>query len=346
MSPPAQPQVATDGRTSRLRRHILAAAQTPSVPDQPATTHAETGPPRPGPPDLAAEGVSQDLLDADVRAGGHQKALIDAPPAPVAHPSAPAGHPLVPQAQDGAGASAPPTGDSPPGEPTLDWCEVCRFRRPSPCDQCPPQQAPPEAAEATAEPAPEGGRMPGHAPGEQPGAASPAPDTHAPREAKAPPPPPIDVDASQGTATELAGLLDDKAGALSPLEPLQPAVVSGDDPEPPAAGHADNPTGKVGPHESRLAALIADTALEEANPCKAQDVAVFLDSERLSAVGRRMRAAGQDTTPVPGPHSLEGGGLPPSWPSMPRGPASCSSSWASPWASPPSPSPAGREMPF
>ena len=123
-------------------------------------------------------------------------------------------------------------------------------------------------------------------------------------------PPPIDVDASQGTATQLAGLLNDEAGALSPLEPLPPAVVSDDDPEPPAAGDAGSPPGGVGPHESRLAALIADTALEEANPCRAMDVAVFLDSERLSAVGRRMRAAGQNTTPVPGPHSPEGDGLP------------------------------------
>ena len=124
-------------------------------------------------------------------------------------------------------------------------------------------------------------------------------------------PPPIDVDATQGTATQLARLLDDEAGALSPLEPLEPAVVSDDGPQPPAASHDGSPPGGVGPHESRLAALIADTALEEANPCRAMDVAVFLDSERLSAVGRRMRAAGQDTTPVPGPHSREGDGLPP-----------------------------------
>ena len=41
------------------------------------------------------------------------------------------------------------------------------------------------------------------------------------------------------------------------------------------------------------------------------DVAIFLDSERLSAVGRRLRAAGQETTPVPGPHSPESDGLSP-----------------------------------
>ena len=153
------------------------------------------------------------------------------------------------------------------------------------------------------------------------------------------------MDASQGTATQLAGLLDDEAGALSPLEPLPPAVELDDDPAPPAAGRADSPPGELGPHESRLAALIADTALEEANPCKALDVAVFLDSERLSAGGRRMRAAGQDTTPVPVPIPRRETASLPSWPSMPRGPASCSSSWAIPWGSPPSPSPAGREMP-
>ena len=119
------------------------------------------------------------------------------------------------------------------------------------------------------------------------------------------------MDASQGTATQLAGLLDDEAGPLSPLEPLPPAVELDDDPALPAAGRADSPPGELGPHESRLAPLIADTALEEVNPCTALDVAVFLDSERLSAVGRRMRAAGQDTTPVPGPHSPEGDGLPP-----------------------------------
>ena len=45
-------------------------------------------------------------------------------------------------------------------------------------------------------------------------------------------PPPIDVHASQGTATQLAGLLDDEAGALSPLEPLPPVVGADDDQEP------------------------------------------------------------------------------------------------------------------
>ena len=319
--------MATDSRTSRLRRRILAAAGPPSGPDKPAPAHAEAGAPQPGPPEFVAEDVSQDLLDAGVRAVGPQQALANAPPAPVAHPPAPTDRPLAPQAQDGAGASAPLVGDSPPGEPTLDWCDVCRFWRPSPCDQCPPQQAPPEAGEA---------------------AASPALDAGAPRTAEAPPPPPIDVDASQGTATQLAGLLDGNADALSPPEPSQPADMSDADPEPPAAGPVDSPTGGVSPHESRLAALIADIALEEANCCRAMDVAVFLDSERLSAVGRRMRAAGQDTTPVPGPHSPEGDAPPPpppSWPSMPSGPVSCSSSWASPWGSPPAPSPAGREMP-
>ena len=154
--------------------------------------------------------------------------------------------------------------------------------------------------------------MPRHAPGEQPRAASAALDTSSPREAEAPPPPPpLDVDASQGTATKLAGLSDDDAGALSPPEPPQPAVMSDDDPRPQVAGPINSPTGEVSPHESRLGALIADTALEEANPCRAMDAAVLLDSERLSAVGRRMRAAGQDTTPLTGPHSSEVDAPPP-----------------------------------
>ena len=62
-------------------------------------------------------------------------------------------------------------------------------------------------------------------------------------------------------------------------------------------------------HVSCLVALIADTALEEVNPCRAVDVVVELDSERLSVVGRRMRAVGQDTTPILGPHTVESDGL-------------------------------------
>ena len=152
--------------------------------------------------------------------------------------------------------------------------------------------------------------MPGHTPGGQADEALPALDTHAPRQAEVPPPSQVDVDASQGGATQLSGLLYDEDGAISPLEPLPPAVMSDDDPEPPAAGDADSLPAGVGLHESRLAALIADTVLAEANPCRAMDVAVFLHSQRLSAVGRRMRAAGQDTIPVPGPHSPESDGIP------------------------------------
>ena len=283
---------------------VLATTGTPSDPGQPAAGHASAGPPRPGPSDVAAESVSQDLLGADCREEGHQQALASALGAPAARPQTPAGNPMTAQAHDGAEASAPPTEGHPPEGPALDWCTVCRFWRPSPCDQCPPHGAPQEEDEA-AEQAPEGERE------LRPRETSPALDTPTSHAADDPPPPPIDLDASQGTATQLAGLLDDEAGALSRLEPLPPAVELDDDPAPPAAGRADSPPGELGPHESRLAALIADTALEEANPCKALDVAVFLDSERLSAVGRRMRAADQDTTPVPGPHSPEGDGLPP-----------------------------------
>ena len=65
---------------------------------------------------------------------------------------------------------------------------------------------------------------------------SPALETPTSHAADDPPPPPIDVDVSQGTATQLAGLLDDEAGALSPLEPLPPAVELDDDPAPLSQG--------------------------------------------------------------------------------------------------------------
>ena len=64
-----------------------------------------------------------------------------------------------------------------------------------------------------------------------------------------------------------------------------------EDPELPAGGPLEGAPGHVGPHESCLASLIAHTALQEANPCRA------------------MRAECPETSPVPGPHYLEGDGL-------------------------------------
>ena len=55
-----------------------------------------------------------------------------------------------------------------------------------------------------------------------------------------------------------------------------------------AGPHEPPPTGPLpagDPHASRLAALIADATLEEVNAGKTMNVAVFLDSERLSAEG-------------------------------------------------------------
>ena len=127
MSPPAQPRATAGSRTSRLSRRILVAAGSPSDPGHPAAGRAGAGPPQPGPPDLATEDVSQDLLDTDCRAEGHQQALTSAPVAPVAQPPAPASQPLATQTHDGVEASAPPPGDHPPEGPTLDWCAVCRF---------------------------------------------------------------------------------------------------------------------------------------------------------------------------------------------------------------------------
>ena len=112
--------------------------------------------------------------------------------------------------------SAPPPMESPTGGKSPDWCDNCRFRRPSQCDQCPARLAPQGASEAAAEPALGEEREPWSAPGELPSSISPSLGTEAPRAADAPLPPPIDVDASDGTATQLPGLVDDDTDALSP----------------------------------------------------------------------------------------------------------------------------------
>ena len=105
--------------------------------------------------------------------------------------------------------------------------------------------------------------------------------------------------------------MGDDAHGLSPPDISQPADTSDEDPELPAAGPPEGPPGDMHQHESSLAALVADIALEEVNPCTAMDVVVFLNSERLLAVRRPMRAAGQKATPLPGPHSSESDGLSP-----------------------------------
>ena len=66
-----------------------------------------------------------------------------------------------------------------------------------------------------------------------------------------------------------------------------------------------------GQDESCLAALIAHTAPEEVNRGGDMDVALFMESDRVSAPWRRMRAADQEATPLPGPHSLESDALSP-----------------------------------
>ena len=55
------------------------------------------------------------------------------------------------------------------------------------------------------------------------------------------PPPPIDVDAYQGTATQLADLMGDNVDGLSPPNASQPADTSDDDPELPVEGPIGGP---------------------------------------------------------------------------------------------------------
>ena len=141
-----------------------------------------------------------------------------------------------------------------------------------------------------------------------------APDANLARQ-----PPHIDVDASQGTATQLANLTEGDAEGLSLPHVSQPADAADDDPEPPTT----SPPSAGGQHESRLAAVIADIALEEQNPCRAMDVTVFLDSERWGAACVRRATI---PPPSPAPTPLRVTASPPTWHSMPRGRASCSSS--------------------
>ena len=83
-------------------------------------------------------------------------------------------------------------------------------------------------------------------------------------------------------------------------------------------------------------ASIPHTAVQEVKTCSAMDVAVFLTSEHLSVVRRRMRATSPDTTPIPGPPlSWEGWPPPPLGP-MPRALMSRLKSLTSPSDSPPS----------
>ena len=124
------------------------------------------------------------------------------------------------------------------------------------------------------------------------------------------------MDASQGTATQLPSLARGDAEDLGPPR-ISPTANALDDGLKPGTGtmpqgpRAANPPRASGQHVSCLVALIADTPLEEVKPCKAMDVAMFLDSERLSMVGRRMRAAGQDNSPILGHHSPESDSLSP-----------------------------------
>ena len=77
-----------------------------------------------------------------------QPAPAGAQPAPTADPPTPASQPVTPRASGDAVISAPPAVGSPAGGETLEWCDVCRFWRPCPCDQCPPRLAPQGTSEA------------------------------------------------------------------------------------------------------------------------------------------------------------------------------------------------------
>ena len=86
--------------------------------------------------------MSQDLMDMDPPAVDPQPAPARAQPAPTADPPAPASQPVTPRASGDVVISAPPVVESTAGGQSPDWCDVCRFWRPRPCDQCPPRARP------------------------------------------------------------------------------------------------------------------------------------------------------------------------------------------------------------
>ena len=161
-----------------------------------------------------------------------------------------------------------------------------------------------------------------------------------PRNQPSPSAPHIDVDPSQGTATQLANVMENDTKGFNLPDISQPADTWEDYPKSPAA----SPRGAGGPHESRLAALMADTALKEAKHCRGKAVPVFLDNERLWSWGAACVRWAQRPSPSPATSPLRVTDSPPSWRSMPRGHASCFSSLTSIGGSPFSPSPMGREM--
>ena len=202
----------------------------------------------------------------------------------------------APQALERVRAPAPPAPESSVDEPAA----ACRFWRPHPSGQCTPRLVP---QGSTTRPAPDEGATPEPPREDRPQAILHALAGGTPGADPAPQPPHIDVHASQGTATQLAKLMEDDANGFSLPDISQPVDASDENPELPAA----SPPGDRSEHKSCLAALIASSAVEEVNPCR------LFDTEHLSAVGRRMRAAGQEATPLPGPHSPESGGLSPIW---------------------------------
>ena len=154
----------------------------------------------------------------------------------------------------------------PPGSPTeelaLEWCGACHCWQPRPYGPCPSRRVPHETNGAVArsdsyvDAAPEPPRE------DRPCTILDASSDEAPSADAALHPRPIDVDASKGTANQLANLMGDDGNGFSPPGVSLPLDTLEEDAEPPAG----RPPGDVGQLESRLAALIADTALGGGEP--------------------------------------------------------------------------------
>ena len=173
-----------------------------------------------------------DPLDA-----GQRSALASAEPTPWPTPCQQMARPQPPWPQNAPGTS-PLAPESPAEEPALAWCDVCRLWRAHPGGQCAPRPVP---QGNNSRPAPDVGATPEPPREDRPRAIPGALAGGTPDTDLASHPPHIDVDASQGTATQLANLMEDDAEGLS-LPDVSQLVedTSDDDPEPPTASPPGN----------------------------------------------------------------------------------------------------------
>ena len=155
-----------------------------------------------------------DPLEAD-----QQLAPADAQSAPVANPQLTDSWCAAPQAPECAGAPAPLALGSPTDMPALECATPATSSDPAPVASA-PRGLSPKRPTGPSRARPDVGPVPEPPQEDRPYAVPTALTDEAPSANAALQPPPTDVDASQGTATQLANLMGDVADGFSPLRRL------------------------------------------------------------------------------------------------------------------------------